>query len=57
MHRASPSVCSESEEFNTLLRAVSSVVNLSPQHLLEEIILVDDMSEFGEQTLSVCLSV
>ncbi|EDL03081.1 inactive polypeptide N-acetylgalactosaminyltransferase-like protein 5 [Mus musculus] len=45
---ASIIICFYNEEFNTLLRAVSSVVNLSPQHLLEEIILVDDMSEFDD---------
>ncbi|XP_006236020.1 inactive polypeptide N-acetylgalactosaminyltransferase-like protein 5 isoform X1 [Rattus norvegicus] len=45
---ASVIICFYNEEFNTLLRTVSSVMNLSPKHLLEEIILVDDMSEFDD---------
>ncbi|XP_031236067.1 inactive polypeptide N-acetylgalactosaminyltransferase-like protein 5 isoform X2 [Mastomys coucha] len=45
---ASVIICFYNEEFNTLLRTVSSVVNFSPKYLLEEIILVDDMSEFDD---------
>ncbi|XP_034375272.1 inactive polypeptide N-acetylgalactosaminyltransferase-like protein 5 [Arvicanthis niloticus] len=45
---ASVIICFYNEEFNTLLRTVSSVMNLSPHHLLEEIILVDDMSEYDD---------
>uniref|UniRef100_A0A8C2LPZ3 UDP-N-acetyl-alpha-D-galactosamine:polypeptide N-acetylgalactosaminyltransferase-like 5 n=1 Tax=Cricetulus griseus TaxID=10029 RepID=A0A8C2LPZ3_CRIGR len=42
---ASIIICFHNEEFNTLLRTVSSVINLTPSHFLEEIILVDDMSD------------
>nr|XP_002715124.1 inactive polypeptide N-acetylgalactosaminyltransferase-like protein 5 isoform X1 [Oryctolagus cuniculus] len=45
---ASIIICFHNEEINALLRTLSSVVNLTPSHLLEEIILVDDMSEFDD---------
>ncbi|XP_010635836.1 inactive polypeptide N-acetylgalactosaminyltransferase-like protein 5 isoform X2 [Fukomys damarensis] len=45
---ASIIICFYNEEFNALFRTVSSVVTLTPFHLLEEIILVDDGSEFGD---------
>lgn len=45
---ASIVICFHNEEFNALLRTVSSVMKLTPYRVLEEIILVDDMSEFGE---------
>lgn len=45
---ASVVICFHNEEFNTLFRTVSSVMNLTPHQILEEIILVDDMSEFGK---------
>eukprot|EP00069_Balaena_mysticetus_P006159 bmy_18444T0 len=45
---ASIVICFHNEEFNALFRTVSSVMALTPQHILEEIILVDDMSEFDD---------
>nr|XP_023420831.1 inactive polypeptide N-acetylgalactosaminyltransferase-like protein 5 [Cavia porcellus] len=45
---ASVIICFHNEEFNALLRTVSSVVYLTPPYLLEEIILVDDMSKFDD---------
>ncbi|XP_058510971.1 inactive polypeptide N-acetylgalactosaminyltransferase-like protein 5 [Ochotona princeps] len=45
---ASIIVCFYNEEINALLRTLYSVINLTPSHLLEEIILVDDMSEFDD---------
>lgn len=45
---ASVVICFHNEEFNALFRTMSSVINLTPHHILEEIILVDDMSDFGK---------
>ncbi|XP_008581455.1 PREDICTED: inactive polypeptide N-acetylgalactosaminyltransferase-like protein 5, partial [Galeopterus variegatus] len=45
---ASVVICFHNEEFNALFRTVSSVINLTPSHFLEEVILVDDMSEFDD---------
>uniref|UniRef100_A0A2K5K5W7 Glycosyltransferase 2-like domain-containing protein n=1 Tax=Colobus angolensis palliatus TaxID=336983 RepID=A0A2K5K5W7_COLAP len=42
---ASIVICFHNEEFNALFRTMSSVMNLTPHYFLEEIILVDDMSE------------
>ncbi|XP_045352208.1 inactive polypeptide N-acetylgalactosaminyltransferase-like protein 5 isoform X2 [Leopardus geoffroyi] len=45
---ASVVICFHNEEFNALFRTMFSVVNLTPRHFLEEIILVDDMSDSGD---------
>ncbi|OBS78428.1 hypothetical protein A6R68_19184, partial [Neotoma lepida] len=45
---ASIIICFHNEEFHALFRTLSSVMNLTPHHLLEEIILVDDMSEIDD---------
>nr|XP_019568371.1 PREDICTED: inactive polypeptide N-acetylgalactosaminyltransferase-like protein 5 isoform X1 [Rhinolophus sinicus] len=45
---ASIIICFHNEEFNALFRTVSSVMMLTPHRILEEIILVDDMSEFDD---------
>ncbi|XP_037372018.1 inactive polypeptide N-acetylgalactosaminyltransferase-like protein 5 isoform X2 [Talpa occidentalis] len=42
---ASVIICFHNEEFNALFRTVSSVMTHTPLQLLEEIILIDDMSE------------
>ncbi|XP_045693800.1 inactive polypeptide N-acetylgalactosaminyltransferase-like protein 5 [Phyllostomus hastatus] len=45
---ASVVICFHNEEFNALFRTVTSVVHFTPHQLLEEIILVDDMSKFDD---------
>ncbi|XP_048193713.1 inactive polypeptide N-acetylgalactosaminyltransferase-like protein 5 [Perognathus longimembris pacificus] len=45
---ASVIICFHNEEFNALLRTVSSVLYLTPPYFLQEIILVDDKSEFAD---------
>ncbi|XP_042783084.1 inactive polypeptide N-acetylgalactosaminyltransferase-like protein 5 isoform X3 [Panthera leo] len=45
---ASIVICFHNEEFNALFRTMFSVVNLTPRLFLEEIILVDDMSDSGD---------
>ncbi|XP_077617339.1 inactive polypeptide N-acetylgalactosaminyltransferase-like protein 5 isoform X2 [Crocuta crocuta] len=42
---ASVVICFHNEEFHALLRTVFSVINLTPHHFLEEIILIDDLSD------------
>ncbi|KAM5302773.1 inactive polypeptide N-acetylgalactosaminyltransferase-like protein 5 [Glossophaga mutica] len=45
---ASVVICFHNEEFNALFRTVSSIMHFTPHQLLEEIILVDDMSKFDD---------
>lgn len=42
---ASVIICFYNEHFKTLLRTAYSVLNRTPHYLLEEIILIDDMSD------------
>lgn len=43
------------EHWTTLLRTVTSVVNRSPDELIEEIILVDDFSTKGKCNIYILL--
>ncbi|XP_055445600.1 inactive polypeptide N-acetylgalactosaminyltransferase-like protein 5 [Bubalus kerabau] len=45
---ASIIICFHNEEFSALFRTLSSIMTLTQQYILEEIILVDDMSDFGD---------
>lgn len=41
-------ICFHNEALSVLLRTVHSVLNESPPHLIADIILVDDYSQYGK---------
>ena len=54
--KASIVICFHKEEWSTLLRTVSSIVNNTPKKLLHEIILLNDFSQeckFMSQRISL----
>ena len=45
---ASVVICFHDEAWSTLLRTVHSVLDTAPKQYLQEVLLVDDLSQYGE---------
>jgi len=53
--KASVVIVFHNEGWSTLLRTVHSVLNRSPPHMLQEIVMVDDYSDKGANTVYKCM--